>query len=452
MTKTATILVVEDELNIRTALVTMLEKRGYVTRSAGTAEEALRVLDETTMDLVITDLKMPGIGGLELLRRVKEAWQATEVVVMTAYGSIETAVEAMRLGAYDYITKPIDRDRFPVLVEKALERHFLASENQELRDRLETRARFEDMIGDSALMHQIYNLVEMVAASDVTVLVAGESGTGKELLARAIHQKSPRASGPFISVNCGALPETLLESELFGYEKGAYTGAMGTKVGRFELADGGTLFLDEIGELSLKPQVDFLRVLETKEFRRLGGTKVIKVDARIIAATNRNLEEAVKQGIFREDLYYRLNVIPLRVPPLRDRAEDIPLMVQSFLREFALKHGRQPQEVSREAMRLLRLYAWPGNIRQLRNVMERLMITVKDRVVEPCHLPDEIQASKEHIRTVLVTLGSTLEEIEREVIRRTLAEVTNHRERAAKILGISPRTLQYKIKEYGIRE
>jgi DNA-binding NtrC family response regulator len=452
MTKTATILVVEDELNIRTALVTMLEKRGYVARSAGTAEEALRVLDETTMDLVITDLKMPGIGGMELLRRVKEVWQATEVVVMTAYGSIETAVEAMRLGAYDYITKPIDRDRFPVLVEKALERHFLASENRELRDRLETRARFEDMIGDSALMHQIYNLVEMVAASDVTVLVAGESGTGKELLARAIHQKSPRASGPFISVNCGALPETLLESELFGYEKGAYTGAMGTKVGRFELADGGTLFLDEIGELSLKSQVDFLRVLETKEFRRLGGTKVIKVDARIIAATNRNLEEAVKQGIFREDLYYRLNVIPLRMPPLRDRAEDIPLLVQSFLREFALKHGREAQEVSREAMRLLRLYAWPGNIRQLRNVMERLIITVRDRVVEPGHLPDEIQATKEHIRTVLVTLGSTLEEIERDVIRRTLAEVTNHREKAAKILGISLRTLQYKIKEYGIRE
>ena len=452
MTKTATILVVEDELNIRTALVTMLEKRGYVARSAGTAEEALRLLDDSTTDLVITDLKMPGIGGMDLLRRVKEAWPATEVVVMTAYGSIETAVEAMRSGAYDYITKPIDRDRFPVLVEKALERHFLASENQELRDRLETRARFQDMIGNSALMHQIYNLVEMVAASDVTVLVVGESGTGKELLARAIHQKSPRANGPFISVNCGALPDTLLESELFGYEKGAFTGAMGTKVGRFELADGGTIFLDEVGELSLTSQVDFLRVLETKEFRRLGGTKVIKVDARIIAATNRNLEEAVKQGIFREDLYYRLNVIPLRVPPLRDRAEDIPLMVQSFLREFALKHGREPQEVSREAMRLLRLYAWPGNIRQLRNVMERLMITVRDRVVEPTHLPDEIQASKEHIRTVLVTLGTTLENIEREVIRRTLAEVTNHREKAAKILGISLRTLQYKIKEYGIRE
>ena len=452
MTQPATILVVEDELNIRTALVTMLEKRGYVAASAGTVEEALRLLDETTVDLVITDLKMPGIGGMELLRKVKEAWPATEVVVMTAYGSIETAVEAMRSGAYDYITKPIDRDRFPVLVEKALERHFLTSENRQLRDRLETKARFEDMIGDSALMHQIYNLVEMVAASDVTVLVVGESGTGKELLARAIHQKSPRAGGPFISVNCGALPDTLLESELFGYEKGAFTGAMGTKVGRFELADGGTLFLDEIGELSLKSQVDFLRVLETKEFRRLGGTKVIKVDARIIAATNRNLEEAVKQGIFREDLYYRLNVIPLRVPPLRDRAEDIPLMVQSFLREFAAKHGRHPQELSREAMRLLRLYAWPGNIRQLRNVMERLIITVRDRVIESSHLPDEIQTSKEHIRTAMVTLGSTLEDIEREIIRRTLAEVTNHREKAAKILGISLRTLQYKIKEYGIRD
>ncbi len=452
MTQGAEVLIVEDEVNIRTALVTMLEKLGHRARAAATGEEALVLLEEAGADLVITDLKMPGIGGMGLLRRVKELWPETEIVVMTAYGSIETAVEAMRLGAYDYLTKPIDRERFPVLVEKALERHVLTTENRQLRDRLETRTRFAEMIGDSEPMHQIYNLIEMVAGTDATVLVVGESGTGKELVARAIHHKSPRTNGPFVTVNCGALPESLLESELFGYEKGAFTGASGTKVGRFELADGGTLFLDEVGELSLKSQVDFLRVLDTKEFRRLGGTKVVKVDTRIIAATNRNLEEAVKEGRFREDLYYRLNVIPVRLPPLRDRADDIPLLVESFLREFAAQHQREPQEASREALRLLRLYAWPGNIRQLRNVIERLVVTVRDRTIHPHHLPTEIQANEEESRTMLVTLGSPLAQIEREVIRRTLAEVTGHREKAAKLLGISPRALHYKIKEYGIRD
>jgi transcriptional regulator with PAS, ATPase and Fis domain len=292
----------------------------------------------------------------------------------------------------------------------------------------------------------------MVADSDVTVLLTGESGTGKELVARAIHHKSSRAGGPFVTLNCGALPENLFESELFGYEKGAFTGAVSTKVGRFELADGGTLLLDEVGELSLKSQVDFLRVLETKEFRRLGGTKLITVDTRIIAATNRNLEEAVKQGDFREDLYYRLNVVPIRLPPLRERGEDILLLADRFLEEFTAQHHREPKEISREAMRLLRLYAWPGNIRQLRNLIERLVVTVRERTIQPHHLPEEIQASREDARTMVVTLGSSLEEIEKAVIRRTLAEVTNHREKAAKLLGISPRALQYKIKEYGIRE
>lgn len=445
-------MVVEDEVNIRNALVTMLEKRGYQAHAAGTAEESLSVLEEASIDLLITDLRLPGMGGMELLRHVRASYPQIEILVMTAYGSIETAVEAMRLGAYDYLTKPIDRERFLVIVEKALERHWLASENQQLRDRLVTRAHFEEMIGDSEPMHQVYNLVEMVASSDVTVLLVGESGTGKELVARAIHHKSPRANGPFVTVNCGALPENLLESELFGYEKGAFTGAVGTKMGRFELADGGTLFLDEVGELSLKSQVDFLRVLETKEFRRLGGTKLVKVDTRIIAATNRNLAEAVKQGEFREDLYYRLNVVPIRLPPLRDRRDDIPLLIESFLREFSTQHQREPKEVSREAMRLLRGYSWPGNIRQLRNVIERLVITVPERIIHPPHLPEEIQATQDNPRTMLITLGTSLQEIEREVIRRTLAEVTNHRERAARLLGISLRTLQYKIKEYGIRD
>lgn len=452
MTKAAHILVVDDEVNIRNALVTMLEKKGYRVRGAGTGEEALRHLDETRPNLVITDLRMPGIGGMEFLRRLKAKWPDTEVVVMTAFGSIDTAVEAMRLGAHDYLTKPIDRERFTVIVEKALERHALAFENKQLRDRLETRTRFDHMVGESEAMQRVYSLVEMVADSDVTVLLTGESGTGKELVARAIHHKSSRADGPFITLNCGALPENLFESELFGYEKGAFTGAMSTKVGRFELADGGTLLLDEVGELSLKSQVDFLRVLETKEFRRLGGTKLIKVDTRIVAATNRNLEEAVKQGVFREDLYYRLNVVPIRLPPLRDRADDVPLLVDRYLSEFSAQHHRGPEEVSREAMRLLRLYGWPGNVRQLRNLMERLVVTVKDMTIQPAHLPEEIQASKEDARTMLITLGTSIEQIERQVIERTLKEVTNHRENAARLLGISLRTLQYKIKEYGIRE
>ncbi len=449
---TGRILVVDDEINIRGALVTLLEKKGYQVRGAGTGEDALEQLETATADLVLTDLKMPGMGGMEFLRRLKQKWPDTEVLVMTAYGSIDTAVEAMRCGAYDYLTKPIDRERFPLAVEKALERHALAIENKQLKDRLETRTRFDHMVGESEPMQRLYSLVDMVADSDVTVLLMGESGTGKELVARAIHHKSHRADGPFVTLNCGALPENLFESELFGYEKGAFTGATMNKMGRFELADGGTLLLDEVGELSLKSQVDFLRVLETKEFRRLGGTKIVKVDTRIIAATNRNLEEAVKRGDFREDLYYRLNVVPIRLPPLRERGEDIPLLADRFLEEFSGQHHREPKEVSREAMRLLRLYAWPGNIRQLRNLIERMVVTVKDPLLQPEHLPEEIQASREDARTMVVSLGSSLKEIEREAIRRTLAEVTNHREKAAKLLGISLRALQYKIKEYGIRE
>ncbi len=452
MTQAFQVLIVDDEVNIRNALVTMLAKKGYRVFGAGTGAEALQHLEEARVGLVITDLRMPGMGGLEFLRRLKDKGSDTEVVVMTAFGSIDTAVEAMRLGAYDYLTKPIDRERFGVVVEKALERHTLTSENKQLRDRLETRTRFDQMVGESDAMRGVYALVEMVADSDVAVLLTGESGTGKELVARAIHHKSPRGGGPFISMNCGALPENLFESELFGYEKGAFTGAMSTKVGRFELADGGTLLLDEVGELSLKSQVDFLRVLETKEFRRLGGTRLINVDTRILAATNRNLEEAVKQGMFREDLYYRLNVVPIRLPPLRERPDDVPLLVDRYLSASSARHHRGPKEVSRDAMRLLRLYGWPGNVRQLRNLMERLVVTVRDTTIQPAHLPEEIQAIKEDARTMLITLGTSLEQIERQVIERTLKEVTNHRENAARLLGISLRTLQYKIKEYEIRD
>jgi DNA-binding NtrC family response regulator len=446
------ILVVDDEINIRSALVTILEKRGHRVAAVGTAEQALELLAESQVSLILTDMKMPGMGGLELVGKAKASYPDIEVVVMTAYGSVETAVEAMRRGAYDYLMKPIEKDRLPLVVEKALERRRLAVENRRLKEDLRTRTHYEQMIGSSEPMRRVYELVEQVAPSDITLLVIGESGTGKELVARAIHQKSQRANGPFVSLNCGALPDNLFESELFGYERGAFTGAVSTKSGRFELADGGTLFLDEIGELSLKAQVDFLRVLETKEFRRLGGTKVIKVDTRIVAATNRNLDEAVKAGTFREDLYYRLNIIPISLPPLRDRTDDILLLVWSFLQEFSKIHQREALDISPEAVRTLKLYSWPGNIRELRNVIERLVMTVQDKVIRPAHLPPEIQASREEARTMVITLGTSLQEIERQVIRRTLAEVINHREKAAAILGISARALQYKIKEYGIKD
>jgi DNA-binding NtrC family response regulator len=446
------ILVIDDEVNIRSALVTILEKRGHRVEAVGSAEQALELLAESPVSLILTDMKMAGMGGLELVAKAKASYPDIEVVMMTAYGSVETAVEAMRLGAYDYLMKPIDKDRLPLVVEKALERRRLAVENRQLKEDLRTRTHYQQMIGNSEPMRRVYELVEQVAPSDITVLVIGESGTGKELVARAIHQKSQRANGPFVSLNCGALPDNLFESELFGYERGAFTGAVSTKSGRFELADGGTLFLDEIGELSSKAQVDFLRVLETKEFRRLGGTKVIKVDTRIVAATNRNLDEAVKARTFRGDLYYRLNIIPISLPPLRGRTEDIPLLVWSFFQEFSKLHQREVLDISPEAIRILKLYSWPGNIRELRNVIERLVVTVQDKVIRPAHLPPEIQASREEARTMVITLGTSLQEIERQVIRRTLAEVINHREKAAAILGISARALQYKIKEYGIKD
>jgi DNA-binding NtrC family response regulator len=330
----------------------------------------LAQLEAAPAELVITDLRMPGIGGMEFLRRLKDTWPDTEVVVMTAYGSIDTAVEAMRCGAYDYLTKPIDRERFPIVVDKALERHALTTENKQLRDRLETRMRFDQMVGESEPMQRVYSLVEMVAASDVTVLLTGETGTGKELVARAIHHKSPRADGPFITVNCGALPENLFESELFGYEKGAFTGAMATKMGRFELADGGTLLLDEVGELSLKSQVDFLRVLETKEFRRLGGTKLLKVDTRIIAAAIVILKKRSSGRVSGRPTTGSMSC------PFASRrsviARTIFLLVDWFLAECSAQHHREPKDVTRPCGSAV--HVWPETF-LIRNLMERLVVT-----------------------------------------------------------------------------
>ncbi len=452
MAGNAKILIVDDEVNIRDALATLLAKSGYEVSTAANGEEAIRQMQGTAFDLAIVDLKMPGMGGIELLRWIKEHSADSEVIVMTAYGSVETAVDAMKAGAYDYLSKPVDKERLPIAIEKALERRRLSLENRQLRESLVVKGRFEQMIGQSLAMKRVFEMVDIVAGSDVTILIMGGSGTGKDLVARAIHQRGPRSAGPFVTLNCGALPESLFESELFGYEKGAFTGATGTKPGRFELADGGILFLDEVGEMSLKSQVDFLRVLETKEFRRLGGTKLIRVDVRVIAATNRNLQKAVEEGSFREDLYYRLNVIPIHLPALREHQEDIPVLMEAFLKEFSQTHQKDDKEISSEAQRLMVNYSWPGNVRELKNVIERLVVVVKEKKILPEHLPPEIQASKDEQKNMLIPLNKPLKEIEKEVIERILKEVTSHREKAAKILGISPRTLHYKIKEYGIKE
>ncbi|MFI5343084.1 MAG: sigma-54-dependent transcriptional regulator [Chlamydiales bacterium] len=446
------ILVVDDEINIRTALAKIIERQGYVVEIAESGKAALSRLENNFFHLVITDLKLPDINGLEVLKKIKERSPETEVVVMTAYATIETAVNAIKGGAYDYLTKPVEKERLLLLIDKALERQYLSLENQRLRESLKIKNRFEEMIGKSESLRKIYDTINQIVESDATVLITGESGTGKELVARAIHQKSGRRDQPFITINCGALPETLFESELFGYEKGAFTGAASSKMGRFELADGGILFLDEIGELNLNNQVDFLRVLETREFRRLGGTKLVHVNVRFIAATNRILLEAVENKTFREDLYYRINVVPIHLPPLRDRKEDIPLLVEYFLREFGSIYQKEEQAVSPETLRLLVNYSWPGNIRELKNVIEREVIMVRDKVLLPEHLPNEIQNASEKEKTLDQFVGKSLNEIEKELIERTLKEVTHRRDKAAKILGISLRALHYKIKGYGIKE
>ncbi len=446
MNRQTGILVVDDEVNIRNALAKILEKKGYRVAAAGSGTEALGLLNAEDFHLVITDLKMAGLDGMALLKAIKERHPEVEVILLTAYGTVESAVEAMKAGAYDYLTKPIDYTRLPILVEKALETQRIRVENRQLRQQLQLRKAFTFIVGKSPAMQRVYELVEQVAGTTAPILLQGESGTGKELIARIIHQQSDRREGPFVALNCGALPETLLESELFGYEKGAFTGATGPKKGRFELADGGTLFLDEVGEMSLKSQVDFLRVLETKEFRRLGGTRLIRVDFRVIAASNQDLRRKVKEGTFREDLYYRLNVVPIPLPPLRERREDIPLLLEAFLGEFAQAYGKEEKRLSPEAAQLLLTYPWPGNVRELRNVLERLILTVKENVILPEHLPEAIRWQEGSGRMITIPLGRPLREIEREIIKRTLLEITSHREKAAKLLGISPRALHYKLK------
>jgi len=446
------ILVVDDERGLCAGIQEALKREGYVVDAANDGPTALRLVAERLYNLVVTDMKMPDMSGLQLLKEVKQKSRDTMFVLMTAYGTVESAVEAMKEGAYDYVAKPLDMQRLRALVVKALEFQAVVAENNELRLRLQKRSETSLLVGNSEAMRIVAHLAEEVARSEVTVLIEGESGTGKEIVARTIHLKSPRAEKPFISVNCAALPEQLLEAELFGHVKGAFTGAVADKPGRFQLADRGTLFLDEIGDLSPKGQGDLLRVLEDGTFRMVGGTKLERVNVRVVAATNKNLQETVAAGKFREDLLYRLQIVPIAIPPLRERAEDIPLLVESFLEHFTTKHKRRRKKLSAEALQLCQRFPWPGNVRQLRNTIERLVITCKNATIDADDLPQFLIEHDRNATAFTVRPGMTLAEAEKLLIRQTLMHVTANREEASALLGISRRSLQYKLKEYGLLE
>jgi len=387
-----TLLIVDDEKNYLFVLEDLLSEEGYEVITTEGGEEALKLLDGHDLDLIITDMKMPGMDGMALMEAVHQRLPDLPVIMMTAYGTVEKAVEAMKKGAFDYIMKPFKNEELKLTIRKAVDHYQLVKRNRQLNNELTDRYRFDNIIGKSAPMQRIYQLIEKVAPARATVLVSGESGTGKELIARAIHYNSLRKDGPFISVNCGALPESLLESELFGHEKGAFSGAVSQRKGRFELAHGGTLFLDEISEMSTALQVKLLRVLQEMEFERVGGTATLKVDVRVVAASNRDLKAEVSQDRFRSDLFYRLNVVHIELPPLRERTDDIPLLVNHFLDKFSGESGRSSLKVSPEAMRSLFNYPWPGNVRELENAVERAVILAGGDVLTPRDFPQEIQS------------------------------------------------------------
>jgi DNA-binding NtrC family response regulator len=446
------ILVVDDERGLCAGVQEALRREGYVVDAANDTRHALELLGRRLYNLVLSDVRMPEMSGLQLLKEARQKSRDTLFILMTAYGTVPSAVEAMKEGAYDYLTKPLDMQRLRALVLKALEFQSVVSENSELRLRLKKRSEPSLLVGDSEAIRKVILVADEVARSDVTVLIEGESGTGKEIVARMIHAQSARAGKPFIFVNCAALSETLLEAELFGHVKGAFTGAVASKVGRFQLADGGTLFLDEIGDLPAKGQGDLLRVLEDGCFRMVGGTELTRVNVRVVAATNKQLQEAVTAGKFREDLFYRLHIVPITVPPLRDHAEDIPLLVEAFLGHFAAKHKRRRKQFAAGALQLCQRFPWPGNVRQLRNVVERLVLTCHQPVVAVGDLPDFLRAHDQNAASFAIRPGMTLAEVEKLLIRQTLTKETSNREAAARMLGISRRSLQYKLKEYGLLE
>jgi len=451
-----TLLIIDDEKSLLEVLSMVFKKEGYEVKAAASGAEALEILNSNSVDLVITDIRMPHISGMEILQYVKGNMPEVPVIVITAYGSIQQAVEALKAGALDYIVKPFDVEELKILVARGLERKHLEQENILLKKDLKEKFRFEDMIGKSRLMQEIYVLIEKVASTDSTVLITGESGTGKEMAARAIHNLSRRRDKPFVTINCAALPESLLESELFGHTKGSFTGAVSDKKGMFEVAHKGTLFLDEIGEMSPWTQVKLLRALQERKIRRVGGTEEIPIDVRVIAATNQDLKKRIEEGKFREDLYYRLNVISFEMPPLRKRVEDIPLLVQHFLQKYCQQMGKKMKRLAPEVMGIFEVYTWPGNIRELENVIERI-VAIEDRetITSACLPPEMVgMARKDEIRVELepnFNLNDYLDSIAKRYILKALDMSGGRLKKAAPLLGVSYRTLRYLVDKYGLK-
>jgi DNA-binding NtrC family response regulator len=447
-------LLVDDQPDVLEGLRMAFKRTEYNLLTAASGEQAVQILGTEPVDVVLTDMRMAGLDGIGVLRHALSLDTPPAVIIMTAFGTIESAVDALKEGAYHYLTKPVNIKELRVLVEKAAEHRSLVRENKSLREQIDKRFGIEGMIGETGEMQAIYDKVRLIAPTKANVLILGESGTGKEVLAKAIHQASPRARKPFVAVHCAALPEALLESELFGHERGAFTGAVSKRQGRFELASGGTIFLDEIGEVPLSMQVKLLRVLESREIQRVGGTETVSVDVRILAATNRDLQEEVAEGRFREDLFYRLNVVSITLPPLRHRRADIPLLVRAFLSEFARENGRaEVPSVSREAMDILTAYHWPGNVRELRNVIENTSVFLRGNVVEPANLPITMaKKSEQPSDGMFFPMGIPLEQVETEYLKKTLEQCDGNRTKAADLLQISRRTLQRRIKELGLED
>lgn len=449
---TPKILIVDDEPSHCKMLKAVLSAEGYEVVNAVDGAEAVTEVEKRFFDLILMDIRMQKTGGIEALRAIKEISPGIPIIMMTAYASVETAVAALKSGAFDYLTKPLDIEELKIMIAHALQHHRLEQENLQLREQLDDRFDFSNIIGSSTSMKKVFETVALVAPSEATVLICGESGTGKELVANAIHLNSPRGGRPFVKVNCAALPETLLESELFGHEKGAFTGAVARRKGRFQLAHGSSIFLDEIAEMAPATQAKILRVLQERSFEPVGGSETIEVDTRIIAATNRNIEEEIRAGRFREDLFYRLNVVQIEVPPLRDRRDDIPLLANFFVEHYAEKNRRHIKGLTPRALDLFMRYEWRGNVRELENVIERAVILARGDMIAHDALPEAVQAvgPPSGASPIDLRTGRSLKEVEKEMILRTLTESGGNRTHAARILGISRRSLQLKLKDYGI--
>ncbi|MDO3379630.1 sigma-54-dependent transcriptional regulator [Geoalkalibacter halelectricus] len=449
------ILIVDDEQGMRRLLDRVLSREGYETVAVAGGAEALRELNSGDVDLALVDIQMPGMTGLELLERIKEFDPCLPTIMITAYGTVESAVKALRAGAYHYITKPFETDEIKLTVAKAFERERLLAENRYLQQELAQRYSFAGIVSESLCMREVFEMASSVAVSNANVLITGESGTGKELMARSIHFNSARKEKPFVVLNCAALSEGVLESELFGHEKGAFTGAVGTRKGRFELAHEGTLFIDEVGEMSLNAQVKLLRVIQEQEFERVGGSRTIRANVRIVAATNKNLEDEVRAGRFREDLYYRLNVVNIHVPPLRERREDIEPLARHFMGKFAAEMGKAVTTLSPRTLSCLLAYDWPGNVRELQNAMERAVVMARGSAVTPRDLPQGLHGQDEICLKVPERGGSLtelLEDLECQLIIQTLRREEGSQTRAAEVLGIKRTTLRYKMEKYGLLE